>query len=143
MAGSALLDLSTLLERDHITIDGAAYELRLTQELSVMDGAAAARLGEELQAVAGKSFSELTEDEAAKVEAALRWLIATILIAPPEVQDRLQSQQRLAIAMAFFQRRLGSTRTTRAATTRRPTPSTGARSSRGSSGSTAGRRRTG
>jgi hypothetical protein len=139
----SLLDLSTLLDRDHITIDGAAYELRLTEELSIVDAAAAARVGEQLTAVAGKTFSQLSDDECARVESALRWLIETILIAPDDVQARLQTQQRLAIATAFFQRRRASDRTTRAATTSRPSPSTGSRSFRGSSGSTAGRRRTG
>lgn len=143
MARDALLDLSTLLDRDHVNIDGQAYELRLPQELSVHDGATAARVGEQLQAVSGKPLSALTPEEAAQIEGALRWIIDAILIAPEDTQARLNTHQCLAIATAFFDRRRAETRTTRAATPSRPTRSTGAPSSRGSSGSTAGRRRTG
>jgi hypothetical protein len=139
----ALLTLSTLIDRPHIVIDGQAYELRQPQELSIANGAAAARVGQQLTALGGKPMADLTDDEAAQIEGALAMLIAMILIAPSAMLERLDSHQRLAIGQAFFAQPRRPTGTETAARRPRPTPSTGARSSRGSSGSTAGRRRTG
>jgi hypothetical protein len=142
MAKEALLDLDTLLDREHINIDHQAYELRRPGELSIFDGATAARIGEQLNNLGGKPMSALSKDEAAQIQGALETLIAMILIAPDDVRARLTSHQCLAIGQAFFAQPQPTTGTRRAAA-RRPIPSTGGRSSRGSSASTARRRRTG
>ena len=151
----ALLDLDTLIERPRIAIDGTTYEILSPNELSVVVSHRFGVWGRRIDAL-GKADAN---DDAAETE--LEALVAKVarLICvgvPDDVFAKIPGKQRLAIIDVFtallLQTQLKVAGAMAAATG--PTPdwmiaaaraqhSIGARSSPGSSGSTADVRRTG
>lgn len=138
-----LLDLSTLAEEDRPTvqIDGVAYPFRRVSELSVLSYDWVARTGAWFESL--KQREDFSEAEEQDVSQRLRRLVRLVLDAPAPVIDKLQEIQVMAVCMAFIAlpemipQTPGATRKgfrVRRKTTHR---STGANSSRRSSGTTA------
>ena len=103
-----LLDLSTLIERPIILIDGVKFEILSPDEISIIDGH---RLG-----VWGRRINVLAESDEAQAEAELEQLIDKVarkvaVGVPDEVFSRLPGAAKQAIADVFtgllLQARLG------------------------------------
>lgn len=140
-----LLDLSTLIERPAIAIDGQRYELLSPDELSVADYQRFAVAGARLQAL-GDAIEG--GDGLAAVDGAVT--LATevtdrIMVGVPEdVRAKLSLEHRLAVAQVFM-RLLQARRPAAVQETDAPpaSPSTGAKPPPGSSASTAATRKAG
>lgn len=135
-APSPVLSLSTVLTRQRVEIDGTLFELRHVDELSwlVYRGHA------ETYRKAGMLLhaKDRSPEQEAQLDAILPGLMRVLLIAPDEVLDRLNNEQRFAIATVFSLPLLAKTtpaqagrRAAAAPRPRRSTTRTGARSSRG------------
>lgn len=140
-----LLDLSTLIERPVIRIDGIGYEILSPDEISIIDGH---RLG-----VWGRRINVLAESDDADAEAELEQLIDKVarkvaVGVPGEVFAKLSGANKQAIADVFtgllLQARLGVAGAIAKAAGMLPNETassgTGERSFPGSSASTAGNR---
>ena len=137
-----ILELSTLIERPKITIDGKLYEILSPDELSIVTfqrfGYWAQRIGE----IMGEGKIK------PKLEAELSRLIVELtdrvmVDVPKEVRDKLGDSQRMQIAEVFIQlplpRWLIAAR--EAGVTKKPgKPPIGGKRRRASNASTAGRR---
>jgi len=149
MAQKPLLDLSTLIERERVNIDGTPYELRNPDELSIVESTRLTRNGEEIERLhaagpeAADQLDEVITDTARCV----------LVDVPDDVFDRLSGMQRLAVAEVFTERLLAARMQSAGAMAERLAAAgvtaetmqhpTGASSSRGSKGTSAGRRKTG
>lgn len=99
-----LLELDTLTQRDHIRIDGASYEMRNVDELSLYEvhrleqqGMRASELMERVD--------DLGENEDAEFDALTHSLIDLCIVdLPADVRTRLTQQQRFRIIEVFTQR---------------------------------------
>jgi hypothetical protein len=137
-----LLNFSTLLEGPIVGIDGERYHVRHPDGMCLGDfkrvELAAPRMAALTQA------PSLTPAESKELSQVLDTLCRVVLDAPAEVHDRLHESQRVAI-LNLFMRLLSvvSAGTGATATAALANRKTGAKSSRGSRGSTAGRQKTG
>jgi len=142
MASSQLLDLSTLTERDYITIDGERYELHNVGELSLYeihhvetDGQ---RMSDFMQRV-----GELNDEEANELDSlTYRLLDICAVDMPTEVMERLTQNQRIQVVKVFITRFVPAEGADRQTQTMPPaamseTPTTPASTSPGSNASTA------
>lgn len=135
-----VLDLVSLTSTAHVRIDGELYSLRSVMELPLIPA-------QRLETHARRIGQILAQDATAPDDEALASRLLDdscriVLDAPPEVHARLTDTLRLAILNAFSQLRqatglAGGARPTRMA------PSTGAKRSRGSNGSTGAIRKAG
>lgn len=99
-----LLSISTLApERARVNIDGIEYELKHRSELGlrklVQLEALMAQYGKLIDFTA--QGGEATDEEFGALETAMDKLLRIFLDAPDEVQNRLSSQNRYAIMVAF------------------------------------------
>lgn len=135
-----VLSLSTVLERQRIDIDGTLYELRHPDELTwlVYRGHADTYR----QAATILTTPERSPEQAAQLDALLPALMRVLVVAPDAVLDRLNNDQRFAIATVFSWLLLPKTGAGAAARQgSRSTTKTGAPSSASSPGSTRARTR--
>lgn len=151
MAKTPVLDLQTLVERPIIGIDGKPYEILSPEELSAVDLQRFASMGREMETLYGKD--SLTEDEERRLSDLLVTLTDRIMVGvPAEIRGKLLDSHRHAVAEVFtnlplhnsltsLMTAVGANRQARRAKkkTAKSRP-TGAKSPRGSKGSTAGRR---
>jgi hypothetical protein len=131
-----ILDLSTLIQRPTIRVDGKAYELRSPEELSVLEGQFLAQAGRRINEIAeagdpDRALQPLLTDVVSRVviglpDTVLGALSEAHLISICEVFTGLLLRRRLVVAGAIAKR------LTAGATT---SPSTGAKSFQGSSAS--------
>lgn len=93
-----LLDLTTLIERPFVQIDGQRYDLVDAGEMSPLDFHRLMRKLGEIQAI-----DPMTTDEAELTRIAKLWddLCRQILLAPDEIHARLKDHHRTAILRAF------------------------------------------
>lgn len=105
MAGKRTLDLRTALvpERDVVNLDGATYELRDFDELSLSDHIRVERVGEKFAAFASSiTSSDLPPDDPG-LEALIREVVRRIVIDLPEdVEARLSWRARLQVLDFFW-----------------------------------------
>jgi hypothetical protein len=96
MAKSPLLDLSTLIERPVIRVDGANYQLKSPEELTLLESQQFTTWGAEIEKLAkdGTAVEEL--DMLVSVVAR-----ATLTDMPGDVFGRLSPSQRMAIVEVF------------------------------------------
>lgn len=126
-----LLTLSTLVERPVVEIDGAAYEMIVPDDVSLLELARMQRMQAKVQAISAKV--ESTEADVAAMAEQLEQLVAMILPElPGDVLARLSDVKRMAIISAFVDT-VGAKAGTLPSLTSRPT---GANSSPASSAST-------
>jgi hypothetical protein len=135
-----VLNLDTLIVREHITIDGQPYELRNADEFSVVDAHRLGRKGVRLDQL--MTSAELTPDEEMELAGLLDALCKSVLDAPEAVHKTLRDAQRSAIFQAFTELSLPLSPQTRAHP-RATTPVIGARPPLASRGSTGARRKAG
>ena len=127
----ALLDLSTLVERPWLTIDGKRYDMRVPSDFGLIHIAQFLREKEEIDDLMATQADQPATDErtVGRVVDLLTSACERIVVAPPEVLARLTDFQKLAVVDAFT-RTVGVTEPTtpnrQARRTRRPT---GAKSS--------------
>ncbi len=127
-----LLDLTTLTERPIIAIDGATYEILTPDELCVYDSHRFQQWGQRLDAL--MRLPELGDEEADELSGLVCKLSDRIMVGiPDDVRAKLTEGQRLMVAEVFTE----LPRQKAAKPKRKPSRSIGARSRRGSSGSTA------
>jgi hypothetical protein len=95
-----LLDLTTLVERPFISIDGQKYELVTAGEMSPLDFHRLMRRIQEIQAV-----EPSTAGEPELVRVAKLWdeLCRSVLLAPDDIHTKLKDHHRTAILRAFTQ----------------------------------------
>ena len=132
----------TTTDRQYLTFGDKAYDFRGRHELGVKEEIFCerhmGRLGELLEKAGNH---EVTDDENDELKRLLDRMVAMAIIAPPEVLARFTYYQRVQICQVFLPLLFPKGRTTAATPTpARRSPSTGKRSSRGSSGSTAATR---
>lgn len=117
-----LLDLDTMAERRIVRIDGKPYELRMSDELSLVEWKRFRKDGQRLDDLWTKERdTSLTEPEAEEVGHIVNRVTRMVLMAPSAVQDRLTPLQRLAVVETFTLLRLGLLQTTEATRPGRPT----------------------
>jgi hypothetical protein len=92
-----LLDLTTLIERSQVRIDGQLYDLLDAGELSLLQYHRLVRLGARLDDM---QFD--TEEQCAEVSRALDEFCRLVLVAPKEVQDKLSDGRRNQIVSVFM-----------------------------------------
>lgn len=96
--GAPLLDLATLVAREHILIDGARYELRSPGELSLAEALRFQRWGRQMEALREDDSAEaLAQLEAITAEAAR----AILVDVPEAVFAKISGTQRAAIIEVF------------------------------------------
>jgi hypothetical protein len=94
-----LLNLDTLTTRPIIRIDGAPYEMRVPEELSIVDYHRLSRQGQRLDGL--MSAPTLRPEEEQELATILDKLCHTILEAPEATHAKLGDIHRLAIARTF------------------------------------------
>lgn len=138
-AREPILSLTTLTSSPLITIDGVAYELLHPQAVSLGQLRRIKQLGVDITALENKA--EPTPEEDARLSQLMAALCGLVLKAPAEVLAGLTDLQRQQVVVSFIQ--LRSTLRAPAAGAVGANRSSGKKPSRGSRGSTAGRRTTG
>ena len=128
-----LLDIKTLTERPVITIDGTRFEILSLDELSIVDTQRFQAWGKRLSDLIAQP--NLDDAEAIELVSALHQLTDRIMVGvPDDVKYRLSDASRIAVAEVFM-KRPGLAKLARKGKKRNQ--STGAKSRRGSNGSTA------
>lgn len=132
-----ILDLSTVVERPTILIDESIYDILSPDALSALDHQRFAAWGRRIDALTAKD--ELTAQEEEDLAAKLAALSDRIMVGVPEdVRAKLSDAQRKAVIEVFSLLPLGRRlKRLAGALPAKPGPSTGERSSPGSSASTA------
>lgn len=98
-----LLSLDTFVERDHIKIDGKAYEMVNAGELSLLESHRLRKLGAEIQRIFDKPNP--TEAELKRLEKSTADTLQTVVPGIPKtVRDKLSHSQRWGIVMVFIMR---------------------------------------
>ena len=141
MADKPILELSTLIERPKISIDGKLYELLSPDELSIITfqrfGYWAQRIGE---IMSGGEIEPKQEEELSRLIVELTDRV--MIDVPQEVRDNLGDSQRMQVAEVFIQLPLPRwlIAAKKAGVTKPARSSTGGKRRRGSKGSMGGRR---
>lgn len=141
MATSPILNIDTLIRRETVRIDGVAYELRTSGELTLFELARLERTADRVHAI--DTTAEPSVAETAEYAALLDRAVRIILDAPEAVHAKLLTAHREAILWTFIglsQPRPGLTRGTTEARPATASRRTTERSARGSRASTAARR---
>ena len=94
-----VLKLDDLVDRAIVRIGETPYEMKNAEELSILDFHAIGKHGQKVARL--MATPDLSDDDVTTLHSALRVLVAIILIAPPEILDRLNDMQRVAIAETF------------------------------------------
>jgi len=101
MAQEPLLNLSTLVAREHILIDGKGYELRNKDELSIIDLEAFTNHGKRIIELSNRS-EDFTDAEMEEMDrhmvSCLKRIFASV---PNDVIDRLTLVQKTSIITVF------------------------------------------
>lgn len=131
-----ILDLSKLApERPRVKLPQGSFELKLADDLSPLDFAVISRFYEQQSSI---DFSKPDAEQAAGIDQVVRTALATITLDwPTEVLESLSFIRKVAI-LDFFGKQadlMGVTPTEPEPAPNRAARRTGARSSRGSSGS--------
>jgi hypothetical protein len=147
-ARKPLLDLETLdpAERPFVTIDKVEYDLAVPGDFTLLEyhriEKLAGRIGE-LRALTAElaDDDELRDSHTRMLSSILDDEVALVLRAPADVRSRLSDVQKLVVVEAFGQasRRASAPSPKPNRATRRATPRTGEKSSRGSAATTPGR----
>jgi len=95
-----LLDITTLIEREFILIDGTQYSLKTAAEIALADYYRISSRAEQVREYTARAAS-LTAEEAQTLADALDLLLGMILIAPAEIRSRMHEMQKLSIVQAF------------------------------------------
>lgn len=127
-AADPILDLSTLIDRPPIRVDGVVYHLKSSDELTLFDSQRFTGWGKELEAL-GKVPDKVGELEA--LVNIVAW--AALCDMPKKVFDKLSPVQRMAIVEVFTGLLLGRRMALAGAIVGRFGQRTGENSSRGSS----------
>lgn len=99
--GKPALALDTESDRQHITIDGAAYMLRSLDDYAPSDFSRLLRMGDRMRALIADD--EQTQEQGEELKVIIGTLARQALEdVPDDVFDRLRLRQRMAIANAFF-----------------------------------------
>jgi hypothetical protein len=124
-----LLDLSTMIERPRIRIDGVAYEIRTPEELTLFQSQQFTLWGKELEALGA------APEKADELEALVRRVVTAVTVeVPPAVLGKLSTSQLMNIVEVFIGLLLGRRlRLAGALAAQVVSRSTGAKSSPGSS----------
>jgi hypothetical protein len=93
-----ILDLTTLVERPKIRIDGQLYGVRDTDEVNLVEYHRLQRLGEKVDLLSKDGLSEAETEEALK---ALDTACRMILEAPDEVHQKIRDSHRMQILKVF------------------------------------------
>lgn len=136
-----LLKLDTLVQRNFILIDQKPFDLVNAEELSLFDRHRLIRACTRMQEI--EALPERTPDIEAEYTGLLDFVVRIILLAPPELHQRLERAHREAISLTFSALLLMPLGTARATPNERLGRSTGAKSARGSRASTVAHRKTG
>jgi hypothetical protein len=98
-----ILSLDTLVERQVVRIDGKDYELKIPGELSVLDFHRIGKRHERVEALQKRGESgEITEEEVSELQSLIDWLCRFVFVAPGDVVDRLNYNQKLRVIWAFI-----------------------------------------
>lgn len=142
MADEPILELTTLVRRPKIAIDGERYEIRSPDELSVLDHQRLASLGTRLQKLMDKA--ELTTPEEKELGELIPTISAKIMVGVPiAIAARLSDEQRLKVIEVFTSLLPEQLAGLVEAINRQAQRRTGESSAHGSSVSTAARRERG
>ena len=141
MAMQPVLDLNTLIERPKIRIDGVPYELFSIDELSILDSQRLAGWGKEIEALAKAEDDGGDQATSARLAELVAKVARNAIVEMPEsVFARLTEAQHMAIAQVFTGLLLARKMATVGALVKgmlAEGKSTGEKSSRGSSASSA------
>ncbi|PYE86915.1 hypothetical protein [Phyllobacterium leguminum] len=91
-----ILDLTTMIERPKIAIDGQLYEIRSPDELSILDSQRFTLWGREIEALAKEPDS--ADALTAVIDVAARTVMVGV---PDEVFDKLSGAQRRSVLDLF------------------------------------------
>lgn len=95
-----VLDLQTLIERPHVRIDGILYEIRSPEEISLLDAARIAALGNRLSELF--SIAELSTAEEREIGEVVDQLYSKVNASiPDEVTERLPDDFKISIIEVF------------------------------------------
>lgn len=115
---AALLTLETITKpRDYLTIDGAPYNLRRHDDLSILEHAQLQRQAPRFDELMRLSRDQMTDAQAVELGEIAAIICGVVLEAPPEVQARLSDTQRVEVALTFTWLLLGMRPTSRSQTT--------------------------
>jgi hypothetical protein len=100
-----LLDLSTVITRPFVRIDGVAYDMVSPDELSVIDYARISAQGKRIGEIE-ELGAEATDEQKQEYERLLDTVCRRVLLAPDEIHRKLTTQHRCAVAVTFTALRL-------------------------------------
>jgi hypothetical protein len=99
----ALHSITTEVERDFVEIDGEAYTLRTLDEFSLGQAHLISRWGKKLvHFFSDESTEVLSEEEYAEMQKRLKEVTASILMAPPELIEKIPDFQKMRLLDAVF-----------------------------------------
>lgn len=98
-----LLELSSTFDRHFVTVDGERYDLKNPAEMSIFDQYQVAKMSEQLHTMLAEAGDDITEETASAVQEALHRICRQILIAPADVQERLNDNHRFLLVQSFTQ----------------------------------------
>lgn len=97
-----LLDLDAFAEQPQARIDGTLYDLRMPDHLSIVEGVRIRKVAPRLEELQAKEVAgTLDEAEGEELSQILDGITRTVLVAPPEVLERLHDWQKIAVVLAF------------------------------------------
>lgn len=99
MAKKRILELSTLVDRDTVVINGEEFDLRAPAEFSILEFHRIGKRAASLSALQAKDG--LTDDEIGELSSVLDELCRLVLVAPDEVHLKLREGHKQAILGAF------------------------------------------
>lgn len=100
LATEPILDLTTVVHRSLVRIDGKKYELKSPEEFALLDYRSKTRKYDRLGFLFRKK--RLTSAESKEQQTLLDEFCRAILEAPDAVHDKLVEPQRIAVVTAFF-----------------------------------------
>ena len=137
MAKTPLLDLTTLIERPRISIDGTSYDILSPEELSILDSQAFTFWGAEIERLAKEKGEEEAKELAALIDTVAKKVLVGV---PPDIFAKLTGAHKFRVVEVFtmllLREKVGAVGAM-AQVMRGMIPSTGAKNSPGSSATTA------
>ena len=99
-----VLAISTAVDRQHVDIDGRAYDLATAEDMTLRDQMWLGRAGKQIKdSMTGSPADAITDEQLGEIEDLMNRVVRMALPSlPNEVFARLRDRHKIALAMAFM-----------------------------------------
>jgi len=101
-----ILNLDTLTERHTVTVDGVPHDILNPGQLSILDTHNAQKWAARVREIS-KDLENISDEAVQEMGQHLDRFCRLVMLAPPEVHDRLTDNQRLAVMAVFTELQRG------------------------------------